>query len=177
MDLPAFRRIILPLHLGSCSLYPLSFIPTQAPSDYSYFPYTFSSPTSRKTLYQHRVISLWMWWWRTLTRQQCVVKINRQNRWNFMERSPYCDKCTQPFLFLLLESCISLIYVWKPTNSPIIHSIYWLCMVATTCFGITLPSSGNVSRAFWEMLNWGAVDKILVLWMDVLCLVAWCVVI
>jgi hypothetical protein len=29
-----------------------------------------------------------------------------------------------------------------------------------------------VHRAFWEMLNWGAVDKIL--WMGVLCLVAWC---
>jgi hypothetical protein len=45
-------------------------------------------------------------------------------------------------------------------------------MVAPTCFGITLPSSGSVPSAFWEMLNWGAVDKI---WMGVLCLVAWCV--
>jgi hypothetical protein len=44
-------------------------------------------------------------------------------------------------------------------------------MVAPTCFGITLPSSGSVSRAFWQMLNWGAVDRIL--WMGVLCLVAW----
>jgi hypothetical protein len=34
-------------------------------------------------------------------------------------------------------------------------------MVAPTCFGITLPSSGSVSSAFWEMLNWGAVDRIL----------------
>jgi hypothetical protein len=34
-------------------------------------------------------------------------------------------------------------------------------MVAPTCFGITLPSSRGVPRAFWEMLNWGAVDRIL----------------
>jgi hypothetical protein len=34
-------------------------------------------------------------------------------------------------------------------------------MVAPTCFGITLPSSGSVPRAFWEMLNWGSVDRIL----------------
>jgi hypothetical protein len=27
-------------------------------------------------------------------------------------------------------------------------------MVAPTCFGITLPSSGSVPSAFWEMLNW-----------------------
>jgi hypothetical protein len=46
-------------------------------------------------------------------------------------------------------------------------------MVAPTCFGITLPSSGSFSSAFWEMLNWGAVDRIL--WMGVLCLVMWCV--
>jgi hypothetical protein len=32
----------------------------------------------------------------------------------------------------------------KPTNTPIIHSVYYLCMVAPTCFGITLPSSGSV---------------------------------
>jgi hypothetical protein len=44
-------------------------------------------------------------------------------------------------------------------------------MVAPTCFGITLPSSGSVPSAFWEMLNWGAVDRIL--WMGVLCLVTW----
>jgi hypothetical protein len=46
-------------------------------------------------------------------------------------------------------------------------------MVAPTCFCITLPSSGSVPSAFWEMLNWGAVDRIL--WMRVLCLVTWCV--
>jgi hypothetical protein len=61
----------------------------------------------------------------------------------------------------------------KPTNTPIIHTVYELCMVAPSCFGITLPSSGSVPSAFWEMLNWGAVDRIL--WMGVLCMVVWCV--
>jgi hypothetical protein len=46
-------------------------------------------------------------------------------------------------------------------------------MVAPTCFGITLPYPGRVPSAFWEILNWGAVNRIL--WMGVLCLVAWCV--
>jgi hypothetical protein len=32
----------------------------------------------------------------------------------------------------------------KPTNKQIINSVYELCMVAPTCFGITLPSSGSV---------------------------------
>jgi hypothetical protein len=40
-------------------------------------------------------------------------------------------------------------------------------MGAPTCFSITLPYSGSVPSAFWEMLNWGAVDRIL--WMGVLC--------
>jgi hypothetical protein len=48
-------------------------------------------------------------------------------------------------------------------------------MVAPTCFGITLPSSGSVPSAFWEMLNWRAVNRIL--WMGMLCLVMWCVAI
>jgi hypothetical protein len=63
----------------------------------------------------------------------------------------------------------------KPTNTPIIHSGYWLCMVLPTCFGITLPSSGSIPSAFWEMLNWGAVNRIL--WVGVLCLVTWYVAI
>jgi hypothetical protein len=36
----------------------------------------------------------------------------------------------------------------KPTNTPIIHSAYYLGMVAPTCFGIILPSSGSVPSAF-----------------------------
>jgi hypothetical protein len=37
--------------------------------------------------------------------------------------------------------------VEKPTNTPIIDSVYYLRMVAPTCFGITLPSSGIVPSA------------------------------
>jgi hypothetical protein len=44
-------------------------------------------------------------------------------------------------------------------------------MVSPTCFGIKLPLAGSVPSAFWEMLNWRAVDRIL--WMGVLCLVTW----
>jgi hypothetical protein len=40
-------------------------------------------------------------------------------------------------------------------------------MVAPTCFGITVSFSGSVCSAFWGMLSWGAVDRIL--WMGVLC--------
>jgi hypothetical protein len=36
----------------------------------------------------------------------------------------------------------------NPTNATIIQSFYKLCMVAPTCFGITLPSSGSVTNAF-----------------------------
>jgi hypothetical protein len=42
----------------------------------------------------------------------------------------------------------------KPTNATMIHSVYQLCTVASTYFGITLPSLGSVHSAFWEMLNW-----------------------
>jgi hypothetical protein len=45
-------------------------------------------------------------------------------------------------------------------------------MVASSCFGVTLPSSGSIPSTFWEMLNWGAVERIL--WMGMLCLVTWC---
>jgi hypothetical protein len=36
----------------------------------------------------------------------------------------------------------------KPTNTTIIHSVYLLCVVDPTCFGIALPSSGSVPSAF-----------------------------
>jgi hypothetical protein len=54
---------------------------------------------------------------------------------------------------LLLEPCILLIYAWK-TNKYTDYSLSLLIMYGS---------------AFWEMLNWGAVDRIL--WMGVLCLV------
>jgi hypothetical protein len=36
----------------------------------------------------------------------------------------------------------------KPTNTPVTHSVYQLCMVSPTSFGITLPSSGSVPSGF-----------------------------
>jgi hypothetical protein len=36
----------------------------------------------------------------------------------------------------------------KPTNTTIIHSVYYLCMVTPTFFGITLPFSVSVPSAF-----------------------------
>jgi hypothetical protein len=39
----------------------------------------------------------------------------------------------------------------KPINTN--YSFSLLCMIAPTCFGITLPSSGSVPSAFQEMLN------------------------
>jgi hypothetical protein len=92
------------------------------------------------------------------------------------ELNPSAQRCLTRVLLgiLLLEPCISLIYAWK-TNEYTNYSFSLLiCMVApiVVCFGITLPSSGSVPSAFWEMLNWGAVYRIL--WMGV---VAWCVAI
>jgi hypothetical protein len=43
-------------------------------------------------------------------------------------------------------------YGEKTKNTPIIHSVYQLCMVAPTCFGITLPSSGSISQKALGML-------------------------
>jgi hypothetical protein len=41
---------------------------------------------------------------------------------------------------LLPEHCISLIYVWKLTNTQIIiHSFYELCMEDPTWFGACVP--------------------------------------
>jgi hypothetical protein len=90
------------------------------------------------------------------------------------ELNPSAQRCMTRFLMgiLFLEPCISLIYAWK-TNKYTDYSFSLLCTVAPTCFGITLPSLGSVPSAFWEMLNLGAVDRIL--WMGVLCLVTWCV--
>jgi hypothetical protein len=57
------------------------------------------------------------------------------------------------------------LYMHEKTNECSNCSLNLLCKVAPTCFGITLLSSGSVPSAFWEMLNWEAVDRIL--WMCV----------
>jgi hypothetical protein len=86
------------------------------------------------------------------------------------ELNPSAQSCLTSFSLLgilLLDPYISIIqYMSKnPTNATIIHSVYYMWMVAPTCFGITSPSSGNAPSAFWEMLSWVAVDTIL--WMGV----------
>jgi hypothetical protein len=48
----------------------------------------------------------------------------------------------------------------KPTNTPIIHSVYQLSMVAPTCFDIILPSSGIVVRDDLQEVGCGGMDWI-----------------
>jgi hypothetical protein len=85
------------------------------------------------------------------------------------ELNPSAQRCLTRFLLriLLLEPYILLIYAWK-TKKYNNYSLSLICIVAPTCFGITLPSSGSVPSAFWEMFNWGAVHRILS--MGVFCL-------
>jgi hypothetical protein len=88
-----------------------------------------------------------------------VIKINPLTP----KLNPSSQRWLTRFLLgiLLLEPCISLIYVWK-TNKYTNYSFSLLIMYGSSCmFGVTLPSSGSVPSAFWEMLNWGAVDRIL----------------
>jgi hypothetical protein len=71
---------------------------------------------------------------------------------------------------LLLEPCISLIYAWK-TNNGNNHSFSLLIMYGSSyMLRYYIASLRKRSSAFWEMLNWGAFDRIL--WMGVLCLVS-----
>jgi hypothetical protein len=87
------------------------------------------------------------------------------------------QRCLKRFLLriLLLETCISLIYAWK-TNRYTNYSFSFLIIYGSSyMFRITLPSSGSVPSVFWEILNWGAVDRIL--WMGVFCQVTWCLAI
>jgi hypothetical protein len=67
------------------------------------------------------------------------------------------------YLCIMRAVCVQMFDVLLPpgVNPTAVKYIYH----------ITLPSSGNVSSAFWEMLNWGATDRIL--WMGVQCLVTW----
>jgi hypothetical protein len=64
------------------------------------------------------------------------------------ELNSSAQRCLTRFLLgiLLLEPWISLIYALK------IQQIHQL-LIQFICFGITLPSSGSVPSAFWEMLN------------------------
>jgi hypothetical protein len=96
-----------------------------------------------------------------------------------LELNPTAQRClTRYFTGNFASSTVHFVNICVKTQQiqqPFTGSVYQLCMVAPTCFGITFPSPRNVPRALWEMLNWGPVDRIL--WMGVLCLVTWCVAI
>jgi hypothetical protein len=62
-----------------------------------------------------------------------------------------------------------------PLNTTRPSTIFYRMFLNWTSLSITLPSSRSVPSVFWEMLNWGAADRIV--WMGVLQLVTWCVVI
>jgi hypothetical protein len=90
------------------------------------------------------------------------------------ELNPSAQRCLSRFLLgiLLLEQCISLTYAWN-TNKCNNYSFSLLIMYGSSyMFRHYIASLGSVPIAFWEMLNWGAADRIL--WTGVLCLVAWC---
>jgi hypothetical protein len=85
------------------------------------------------------------------------------------ELNPSTQRCLTNFLLgiLLLEPCILLIYVYAWKTNKCNNYLFSLLIAygRSYIFGIKLPSSGSVPSAFWEMLNWGAVDRIL--WMGV----------
>ena len=65
---------------------------------------------------------------------------------------------------LLLEPCISLIYAWK-TNKYTNYLFSLLIMYGSYyMFRHYITIFRERSYAFWEMLNWGAVDRILWMW-------------
>jgi hypothetical protein len=66
------------------------------------------------------------------------------------ELTPSVQCCLTRFFywgFCFLNHALRLYMCEKPTNTPIIHSVYQLCMVAPTCFSITFPCSGSVPGA------------------------------
>jgi hypothetical protein len=74
--------------------------------------------------------------------EQCVRPRAHWNRQHCNAR--LINLCLTTIYKLLLICFLNrafLIYAWKPTNAPIIHSTYYLYMVTSTCFGITLPFS------------------------------------
>jgi hypothetical protein len=90
------------------------------------------------------------------------------------ELNPSAQRCLTRFFTGDFDSWTvhSLLYALK-TNKCNNYSFSLLIMYGISyVFGITSPCSGSVPSVFWEMLKWGAVDRIL--WMGVLCLLAWC---
>jgi hypothetical protein len=93
------------------------------------------------------------------------------------ELNPSAQRCLTRFFIgiLLLELCVSLMYAWK-TYKWNNYTFSLLIMYGSFyMFRHYIAILRGVSNAFWEMLNWGAVDRIL--WMGVLRLVTWSVAI
>jgi hypothetical protein len=55
---------------------------------------------------------------------------------------------TYVYIYIRMYICTYVKMYIKTNNYFNYYSIYVLCMVAPTCFGNILPSSGNVPRAF-----------------------------
>jgi hypothetical protein len=99
-----------------------------------------------------------------LSCEVCTIQNERVLNPLTPELNPSAQRCLTIFFywrFCFLNRAFRYYMGQKTTNATIILSVYELCMVGATCFGITLPSSGNVTSVCWEMLNWGAVDRIL----------------
>jgi hypothetical protein len=67
------------------------------------------------------------------------------------ELNPSAQRCLTRFFtgdFASLNTAFRKYMHETPTNATIIHSVYYLYMIAPTCFGIILPSSGSVASAF-----------------------------
>jgi hypothetical protein len=58
----------------------------------------------------------------------------------------------------------------KPTNTPVIHSVYLIIYGSFYMFRHYIAIFRE--RSYWEMLNWGAVDRIF--WTSMLFPVTWC---
>jgi hypothetical protein len=78
------------------------------------------------------------------------------------ELNPSAQRCLTRFF--TGDFALTVHFVNICVKNQQIHQLF-IQFINYVSFGITLPSSGSVPSAFWKMLNWGAVDRIL--WMGV----------
>jgi hypothetical protein len=69
------------------------------------------------------------------------------------ELNPSAQRCLTRFTVDFASWIVHFVNICVKTYKYTNYSFSLLCMVTPTCFGITLPSSGSVPSAFWEMLN------------------------
>jgi hypothetical protein len=93
------------------------------------------------------------------------------------ELNPSAQRClTRSFTADFASWTVHFVNICVKTNKCNNYSFSLLIMYGSSyMFRHYIAISGSFSSAFWEMLNWGAVD--LILWMGVLCIVTWCVAI